>query len=247
MNGKVFWLSITAVIISFLGGFILANALNRNELNSLRAEKEQLATSQNQSAQNKSELVLSDEEIREKIAEADQNPKNFAYQKNLGLALYRYAAMKQDTELLAEVGRLLTRAFENNRQDYEVAVTLGNIFFDIGYFKKDNEQFQKAREFYKTVLEQRPNDVDVRTDLGLTYFLTNPPENDFAVSEFQKSLQTNPNHEKTLQVMAQALLSQNKINEAEKYIFRLKEVNSNNPTLPELESQISQFKNNSQK
>jgi tetratricopeptide (TPR) repeat protein len=247
MNGKLFWLSIIAVTVSFLGGFLLANALNRDELNSLRAENERLAKSPSRTSQSQSELALSDEEIREKIAEADRNPKNFAFQKNLGLALYRYAAMKQDAELLAEVGRILTRAFESNRQDSAVAVTLGNIFFDIGYFKKDNGQFQKAREFYRTALEQRPNDADVRTDLGLTYFLTNPPENDAAFNEFQKSLQINQKHEKTLQVLAQLLLSQNKTEEAEKYIVRLKDVNSNNQFLPELESQISQIKNNSQK
>jgi tetratricopeptide (TPR) repeat protein len=247
MNGKLFWLSTIAVIVSFLGGFLLANALNRNELNSLRAENERLAKPTNQTSQNQSELALSEDEIREKIAEADRNPKNAAFQKNLGLALYRYAAMKQDAELLAEVGRILTRAFESDRQDYAVAVTLGNIFFDIGYFKKDNGQFQKAREFYRTALGQKPNDADVRTDLGLTYFLTQPPDGDAAFSEFQKSLQINPKHEKTLQVTAQLLLSQNKFEEAEKYIVQLKEVNSNNQFLPDLESQISQVKNDSQK
>ncbi len=247
MNGKLFWLSIIAVVVSFFGGFLLANALNRNELSSLRAENERLASSKSQSSESETEFSLSGEEIREKIVEADRNPKNFAFQKNLGLALYRYAAMKQDAELLAEVGRILTRAYESNRQDYNVTVTLGNIFFDIGYFKKDNEQFQKARAFYQTALEQRPNDVDVRTDLGLTYFLTKPPENDAAFSEFQKSLKINPKHEKTLQVMAQLFLSQNNTGEAEKYIVKLKDVNSNNQFLPQLESQISQIKNNSQK
>jgi len=247
MNGKLFWLSIIAVVVSFLGGFLLANALNRNELNSLRAENERLAKSENQSNQSESELSLSVDEIRERIAEADANPKNVAFQRNLGLALYRYAAMKQDAELLAEVARILNRVFESNRQDYDVAVTLGNVLFDIGYFKKDNEQFQKARAFYQTALEQKPNDADVRTDLGLTYFLTMPPEKDAAFSEFQKSLQINPKHEKTLQVMAQLFLSQNNSAEAEKYIVRLKDVNSSNQFLPELESQISQIKNNSQK
>jgi tetratricopeptide (TPR) repeat protein len=247
MNGKLLSLSIFAVIVSFFGGFLLANALNRNELNSLRTENERLAKSGNQSNLSESELSLSDVEIRERIAEADGNPKNIAYQRNLGLALYRYAAMKQDAELLGEVGRVLNRAFENNRQDYDVAVTLGNVFFDIGYFKKDDEQFQKARAFYQTALEQKPNDADVRTDLGLTYFLTMPPEKNAAFSEFQKSLQINPKHEKTLQVMAQLFLSQNNSAEAEKYIVRLKDVNSSNQFLPELESQISQIKNNSQK
>ncbi len=247
MSGKVFWLSIVAVMVSFAGGFLLANALNRNELNTLRTENEHLKTSQNESVQNQAEGALSDEEIRDKIAEADRNPDNVSFQKNLGLALYRYATMKQDAKLLAEVGRILNRAFESNKQDYDVLVTLGNIYFDIGYFKKDNEPFRKAREFYKTALEQKPNDVDVRTDLGLTYFLMNPPENEKAIGEFQKSLQINPKHEKTLQVMTQTLLGQNNILESEKYLAKLREVNSNNQYLAELESQIAKTKSNPKK
>lgn len=247
MNQKVFWLSIIAIIISFFGGFLLANALNRNELSSLRAENERLKNSPNETIQNQSEFTLKDEEIRERIAEADRNPTDFAFQKNLGLALYRYAAMKQDAELLAKVRRLLERAYENNKQDYEVVVTLGNIYFDTGYFKKDNSEFQKAREFYSVALQQKPNDADVRTDFGLTFFLTNPPEYEKANIEFQKSLQINPNHEKTLQVLAQAFLNQNNVQEAEKHLLRLKNVNSNNQYLPELESRLSVIKGNLQK
>lgn len=121
-------------------------------------------------------------------------------------------------------------------------VTLGNISFDIGYFKKDNAEFERAREFYRLALEQKPKDVDVRTDLGLTYFLVNPPENDKAIAEFQKSLQTNPKHEKTLQVMTQTHLGQNNHVEAEKYLGRLKAVNSKNQYVAELESRVSQIK-----
>lgn len=247
MNGKVFSISLVAVIVSFVGGFSLANALNRSELNNLRAEIERAKNSQNEITQNQSGLMLSGEEIREKIAEADRDPNNFDFQKNLGLALYRYAAMKQDAELLSEVSRLLNRAFESNKQDYDVAVTLGNIYFDIGYFKKDNAQFQNARKFYLIALGQKPNDADVRTDLGLTYFLVDPPEAEKAISEFQKSLQTNPKHEKTLQAMTQTLLSQNNILEAEKYLAKLKEVNSDNQYLSEMETRLAQIKASPQK
>ena len=239
MNKKVFWISLVAVIISFFGGFLLANALNRNELNTIRAEIERL---KNSTPQDKSEVSLSDEEIRQKIAEADKNPENFNFQKNLGLALYRYATMKQDAQLLAEIARLLTRANQQDAKDYEVLITLGNCYFDIGYIKKDNENLTKAREFYQKALSQKPNDVNVRTDLGLTYFLVNPPETDKALAEFQKSLQTNLKHEKTLQVTAQALLSQKKVAEAANYLTRLREVNPENQFLPEFESQLSQQK-----
>lgn len=247
MNTKVFLLTTVAVIVSFAGGFLLANGINRSELNNLRGENERLKNNQNSNNTDNSELSLSDAEIRQKIVEADNNPNNLAFQKKLGMALYRYAAMKQDTELLAEVARLLNRFNEKNPKDLDVTVTLGNIYFDIGYFKKDNGQFQKARELYQKALEQKPDNADVRTDLGLTYFLTIPSENEKAIAEFQKSLQTNPAHEKTLQVIVQALLNENKTAEAEKFLAKLKEVNAENQTLPELETKIAQIKSNPQK
>ena len=243
MNGKVFWLSIVAVVVSFAGGFLLANALNRNEMNQLRAENGRLTTNASEAKQTESESTLSPEEIRARINEADKNPNDAAYQKNLGLALYQYGAMKKDTDTLAEAGRLLTRAHENNPKDYDVLTTLGNAYFDIGYFKKENAAFEKSREYYQKALELKPNDVDVRTDFGLTYFLTNPPDYDRAVAEFQKSLQTNPKHEKSLQVMAQTLLAQNKVAEAEKFVARLKEANANNQYLAQLQTEIADRKN----
>jgi tetratricopeptide (TPR) repeat protein len=246
MNTKFIWLFIIAIIISFIGGFLIANALNRNEINLLEAENGRLKNVQAKADQTDAELSLSSEEIRQKIAEADQNPTNFTFQKNLGIALYNYASIEQDTDLLTEISRILTRVYENNPKDTDTVITLGNIHFDLGYLNKENENFQKAHEFYQKALEQKPNDANIRTDLGLIYYLANPPETDKAIAEFQKSLLIDSNHEKTLQVITQALLSQNKNVEAEKYLLRLKEVNPNNPTLPELTAQLKQ-KNNSQK
>ncbi len=247
MNTKVFWLSLIAVLLSFSGGFLLANALNRSEINNLRAENERNKNVQKDNDSDKSEIALSDEEISQRIAEADQNPTNFAFQKNLGTALYRYATMKQDADLLSEAARILTRVYDNDKKDYDVGVILGNVYFDVGYYKKDNEKFQNAREFYQKALERKPDDVDVRTDLGLTYFFATPPEFEKAISEFIKSLKENPKHEKTLQALTQALLSQNKLQEAEKYLAKLKEVNQNNPAISDLTLQIEQNKNNQQK
>lgn len=244
MKTKVLLLTIAAIAASFVCGFLLANALNRNELNSLRAENEGLKNNQSSFPKNESENTLSDNEIRQKIADADGHPNDFTFQKGLGLAMYRYAAVKQDTELFEQVARLLERANKLNPQDYDVTVALGNLNFDVGYYKKDNQRFQIARDLYKTVLEQKPNDTDVRTDLGLTYFLIDPPETEKAIVEFQKSLAINAKHEKSLQVLTQALLSLDKTTEAQKYLDLLKEVNQNNAFLPELASQIAVSKNN---
>lgn len=247
MKSKVLLLSLGAVLISFISGFLLANALNRSELSNLKAENERSKNNQTVSSQTDSENTLSESEIDARIAEADKNPKNFSFQKGLGVALYRYAAVKQDTKMLEKVAPLLRRANELDSQDYDVIVALGNLYFDLGYYKKDNREFETAREFYQKALEQRNNDVDTITDLGLTYFLANPPEIEKAVKEFHKSLQINQKHEKTLQVLTQALLSQNKYTEAGRYLEILKEVNQNNEVLPELSAQLAQSKNNLEK
>lgn len=247
MNKKALAVSLIAVFVSFLGGFILANAFNKNELNTLRGDVEKLKNSQNTETQTNSEIALSEEELRGKISEADENPSDLKVQRNLGLALYRYALIKQDTELLSDVARLLTRSFEKNSNDFEVATALGNVYFDIGYFRKTDENFYKAREFYERALKLKPSDADVRTDLGLTYFLLTAPENEKAIAEFQKSLQINPRHEKTLQVISEAYLAEKKFEGAEKHLLKLEQVNENNPNLSVLQARLKEGKGNLQK
>ncbi len=246
MNSKAIWLSILAVIISFVGGFFLANALNKNELETLRAENGRLKQNPNNSTIVESEMNLSDEEINQKIAEADQNPNNLQFQKSLGTALYRYGSMKQDAKILAEAARILTRVYEKNPTDKDAAVMLGNSYFDIGYFQKDNGNLAKAQQIYLKILERTPKDFDVRTDYALTFFLQNPPDYEKAVTELKKSFQENPQHEKTLQFLVQVLLKQQKTQEAEIYLVKLKEINPNTPSLSEVQTQLEQSEKTNQ-
>ncbi len=245
MDKRFLWLSLAAVAISFAGGFLLANALNRAELTALRSENERLKTDPSASGPNEAELTA--EEIRSKISEADSNPGNFQFQKTLGLGLYRYAAMKKDTDLLSEAARLLDRASELQKEDHDVLIGLGNAYFDIGYFKKDNASFERSREFYQKALQKKPDDAETRTDLGLTYFLQEPPDDDKALTEFRKSLSIDPKHEKTLQFTIQTLLRQKKIEEAGTLLARLREVNPANETLAALAGQVGNSDENIRK
>lgn len=247
MKNKSFWISIIAVIVSFAGGFLLANAFNRNELDSLRAENARLKSQSGQTEQNQSELALTENEIRQKIAEADKHPTDFTFQKKLGLALYRYAAMKQDSMLLAEIEKILKRAYDLNDKDYEVVVALGNLQFDLGYLKNKKENFTQAREYYQKALESNPKNVNVRTDYGLTYFLQNPPDYEKAIAEFRKSLEDNPKNERTLQFLTQALLQTGNAAEAEEIHAKLKEINPNTPNLAEFQAQTAQNKGAAEK
>jgi len=247
MNKKALVISIVAVVSSFIGGFILANALNRKEITNLQAEAGRLRNSSPNSAETVEETALTDEEIRGKIAEADANPANVEFQKNLAIALYRYASMKQQSKWLPDVARLLTRSFEKNPKDFNAAVSLGNIYFDIAHDEQNKESYKKSREFYHKALDIKPNDIETQTDLGLTYLMSSPPEIDKAVTEFQKSLKIDAKHEKTLQNMIQAQIGLGNLPSAEQYLSLLKETNPNNEAIAELSSRLLQEKNNLQK
>src|SRR5687767_14020443 len=97
-----------ALLAGFIGGFILANSLNRTDYNPDPAVMP--ANSMQITPGAPSEPALSPEEIRAKVAEADRNADNFGFQKDLGLSLYRYGAMTQNAEVLGDSKRLLERA-----------------------------------------------------------------------------------------------------------------------------------------
>ena len=232
MRNSAVWIALIAGIVCFVAGFSFANYLNRSELSGLRGENERLKSTQ---SSDPNQMDLSDEEIEAKLAEAAQNSGNFAFQKSLGLGLYRYGAIKQDKAIIEKALPVLIRAYGLDATDYDVIVGLGNTYYDIGYFGKDNASFARSREFYNKALAKRPDDIEVRTDLGLTYFLEDPPDYTTAIAEFEKSLAIDPKHEKTLSFAALAMKNQNK--DAGKYSNVLRSVNPNSPTLREIESQ----------
>lgn len=80
-------------------------------------------------------------------------------------------------------------AAQQNPTNPEPKVQLGNLYFDA-------ERYQDAIEWYTAALKLLPRDVDVSTDLGVSYYYTNQP--DKALAQFDQSLKINPTHTKTI-------------------------------------------------
>lgn len=233
MTARTFTIAIVAALIGAVGGFLLANGLNRSEINDLKTKAEKPAAANGQSSTD-----LDEEEIKAKIKEADASPENFSFQKSLGTALYRYGTMKKDTAIIDEAVRLLDRANKLDPKDYQTTVELGNAKFDTGWFKKDMPAMLRARELYETALAQKPEDADVRSDLALTYYLYEPSDLDRAIAEFQAALKTNPKHERALQYLTETYVKKGNWTEAQKTADRLKQINPGNPALSDLFKQI---------
>ena len=68
-------------------------------------------------------------------------------------------------------------------------IDLANLYFDA-------EWYDDAIKWYGEAVKLQPNDVNVRTDLGVSYYYTNQP--DKALAEFERSLAIDPKHAKTL-------------------------------------------------
>ena len=68
-------------------------------------------------------------------------------------------------------------------------VQLGNLYFDA-------ERYDDAIKWYADAVKLAPNDVNVSTDLGVSYYYTNQP--DKALEQFSRSLELDPKHAKTL-------------------------------------------------
>jgi tetratricopeptide (TPR) repeat protein len=181
-------------LIGLIIGFIAANKSLRNN-----SEIQQMQTAKAETKPKTQETPqISDEELSAKIAEADKNPNDIEFQKDLGIALFKFSNMQNDSKYLPDVIRLLKRAEQKNPKDYDVIVVLADAYLSLGKGEKKQDEVKKSREYYQKALQIRPDDVEAITNLGLSYL---PEEKDKAMAEFEKTLKLNPKHERTLEIL----------------------------------------------
>lgn len=94
------------------------------------------------------------------------------------------AAILDETKVKA-----LTTVAEQQPTSPQPRVELGNLYFDA-------ERYTDAIKWYGDALTLAPTDVNVSTDLAVSYYYTNQP--DRALEQFEASLKLNPKHTKTL-------------------------------------------------
>lgn len=94
------------------------------------------------------------------------------------------AAILDETKVKA-----LTTVAEQQPTSPQPRIELGNLYFDA-------ERYTDAIKWYGDALTLAPTDVNVSTDLAVSYYYTNQP--DRALEQFEASLKLNPKHTKTL-------------------------------------------------
>ena len=234
MKKEEFLFGVIGLLVGLITGFFLTNWYNESVVGTTPLGSAEAVASAPATGNS-----LSPEEIRQLIQRADDAPTNISFQKEVGISLYRYGASVEDANLVAEATRLLDRVYAATPQDRETLVALGNSHFDIGYFRKDNQSFERARRFYSEALALQPGDADVRVDYGLTYALQNPPVFDKAISEYQTALTSVPTHQRTLQMLTDALINTKNKALATETLERLKSTNPTHPMIGDFEKRIA--------
>jgi len=94
------------------------------------------------------------------------------------------AAVLDDSKVQA-----LQSIADREPSNVQARVQLGNMYFDA-------ERYSDAIKWYSEAFKLSPGDVNLSTDLGVSYYYTNQP--DKALEQFDHSLQIDPKHTKTL-------------------------------------------------
>jgi cytochrome c-type biogenesis protein CcmH/NrfG len=257
LNKKVLVAGALGVVLGFLAGFFLADGINRREQEKLRTElasaragaPAQQSTGAGKAQQasapagNDSFPTLTDEQLGNAVRQADADPSNAELQNKVGQALYFYAWEKGNSQILPEVARILKRAHELDPKNYRTTVIAGDAHFLIASQSGDAAKLGEARKFYEAALAAQPDDAQVRTNLGRTYFFDKPPNPQRAITEYRRALQADPKQELSLQSLAAALIETGGFEEAARRLDELEKVNPSNTELAGLRAQLEQKRN----
>lgn len=153
-------------------------------------------------------------EVTAALKKAEAQPSDFKAQLDAGDLYYQIQRYDEAAKFYERAAKI--------KPETKVLVKTGNAYFDA-------ERFEKAEKWYVDALAKNPEDVNVRTDLGLTFYLRNPPDVERAIKEYKISLEKNPNHELTLQNLVVALREKGDTPAAEEATARLAKINPNNP------------------
>lgn len=167
------------------------------------------------------------QEVQAAIDNARQNPTDFDAQMKAAELYYQIQRFDGAVEFLK-------KAHELQPENYEVLVNLANASFDAG-------RVEEAEKLYLQALAKKPEDADVRTDLGLTYVLRSTPDNDRAIKEFKRVLEQNPNHAQALQNLTVAYTKNSDATNAAKTLAQLERADSANSAIPKLREEIAKL------
>jgi len=227
---------VLGLVVGLTVGFMGANSINRSAL-----EKQPSLSSQTQTAAGDGENNPALPPGHPPLSGSNSNSAQAGGAPEVMAAIEKAKGRPQDYDAQMTAADLYyqIQRFEDAAKYYEAAAKLkptesepmikaGNAYFDA-------EKFEQAEKWYQQALEKEPKNIDVRTDMGLTFFLRSPRDIDRAIKEYKTSLTVDPEHEITLQNLALAYSEKNDKENFSTTLEKLKKVNPNNPVVKKSE------------
>lgn len=168
-------------------------------------------------------------EVQSAIDQAKQAPNDFDAQMKAAEMYYQISRFDEAIEYMKKANQI-------KPDDREVIVGIGNANFDA-------DRYEEAEKWYNKALA-KSDDVNVRTDLGLTFVFRQPPNYDRAIQEFKKSLAKEPNHIQTLQNLTVAYQKKGDAANARDTVAKLEAVDPTNVALKKLKEDIGKMTDN---
>ena len=229
--------AIIGLLVGLIVGFMFANNINRSAINQVPVASTGTGTSSN--SQSGNPALPADHppigtsggndpsggpggtaaiaQVSAAIDKAKSEPSNFEAQMTAGDLYYQIQRFDDSIKFYEAASKL-------KPADPEPMIKAGNANFD-------SDKYEQAEKWYLQALQKDPKNINVRTDLGLTFFLREPRDIDRAIKEYQASLQVDPNHEITLQNLLLAYKEKGDTANLNATMEKLKKVNPNNPAL----------------
>lgn len=229
MNGQRILFGIIGVVVGFIGGFILANSINRNAPPTALPNQAQTVTNAPLANNpNNPQITAQMPDVTEALERAKNEPNNFEAQMRVGDMYAQINRFDKATEFFANANKI-------KPDDYQTIVKLGNANFEIN-------NSAEAEKWYLKALEIKPDDVNVRSDLGLIFYKRQPSDLDRAIKEYNAALALNPNHEPTLQNLTVAFWDKKDALSMQSTLEKLEKVNPQNPVVPKLKQELEFLK-----
>lgn len=231
MNKENILFGLVGLLLGCMVGFIFANSVNKGTIGAPAAGAQAVA-GQNQQLPpghpaidpNAQANMMNMPEVQAALKLAQDQPQNFEAQMKAAELFYEIQQFDKAIEFLTKANKL-------QPENYDVIVTLGNANFDA-------EHYQDAERWYAAALTKKADDVNVRTDLGLTFLFRQPPDVDRAIREFRTSLERDPQHKQTLQNLVVALTKKGDAAEAEATLNKLAALDPQNAAISKLRTDI---------
>ncbi len=222
--------TIIGVLIGLIGGFFITNSLNQSAAPpSVRGVQPADAIPAGHPAVPGGGGGAIPE-VQAAIDKAKQNPADFEAQMKAAELYYQIQRFDGAIEFLKKANSL-------QPENYEVIVNLGNANFDAG-------QYEEAEKWYAAALAKKPENLNVRTDLGLTYIFRDKPNYDRAVAEFKTVLESDPIHAQALQNLTVAYTKKSDLANATSTLAKLEAADPSNSALSKLREDVGKLKSN---